>query len=125
MPKKRASGEEIVEHFDSLPKGAGSAEERVAATARYFKIKSDTVKKHLTFWWPGKKYLKEFEEEKKIRVRWDRPTDDLLDAMNRHRSVAKAAKVLKTTPVTLAKALERHHIEHQWTVAKPASEGSS
>ncbi len=122
MPKKRASGEEIVEHFDSLPKAAGSAEERVAATAKYFKVKPETVKRHLKFWWPGKKYLKEFEEEKKTRVRWDRPTNDLLDAMKRHGSVAKAAKALKTTPVTLTNALERHHIVHQWTVAKPASE---
>jgi transcriptional regulator with GAF, ATPase, and Fis domain len=118
MPKRRASGEEIVAHFDSLPKAAGGADERVAATAKYFRVKPETVKKHLKFWWPGKKYMKEFEEEKKIRVRWDRPTNDLLEAMNRHGSVAKAAKSLKTTPVTLTKALERHQIEQRWILAK-------
>ena len=122
MPKKRASGEEIVTHFDSLPKAAGSAEERVAATAKYFKIKPKTVKKHLRFWWPGKKYLREFEQEEKTRVRWDRPTNDLLEAMNRHGSVARAAKALKTTPVTLVKALQRHQIEQRWVLAKPSLE---
>ena len=125
MPKKRAGGEEIVEHFDSLPRAAGSAEERVTATAKYFKVKPATVQKHLKFWWPGKKYMKEFEQEERTRVRWDRPTSDLMEAMNRHGSVARAATALKTTPVTLAKALERHHIVHQWTVIKSASEGSS
>ncbi len=96
MPKKRASGEEIVAHFDSYPKAAGNAEKRVAVTAKYFKIKPETVKKHLRFWWPGKKYLKEFEQEERTRVRWDRPTNDLLEAMNRHGSVAKAAKAAGT-----------------------------
>ena len=122
MPKKRASGEEIVAHFDSYPKAAGNAEKRVAVTAKYFKIKPETVKKHLRFWWPGKKYLKEFEQKEKTRVYWDRPTNDLLEAMNRHGSVAKAAKALKTTPMTLAKALQRHQIEHRWVLAKPALE---
>jgi transcriptional regulator with GAF, ATPase, and Fis domain len=125
VPKTRASGEEIVEHFDSLPKAAGSAEERVAATAKYFKVKPETVKRHLKFWWPGRKYVKEFEEEKKNRVRWDRPTNELLAAMNKHGSIAGAARALKTTSVTLTNALERHHIAHQWTVAKPTSEGPS
>jgi transcriptional regulator with GAF, ATPase, and Fis domain len=125
MPKNRAGGEEIVEHFDSLPKAAGSAEERVAATAKYFKVKSATVEKHLKFWWPGKKYLKEFEREERIRVRWDRPTNDLMEAMNRHGSVAKAAKALKTTPVTLAKALQRHQIEQRWVLAMPTSDRSA
>ena len=86
MPKKRAGGEEIVEHFDSLPKAVGSAGERVAATAKYFKVKPATIEKHLKFWWPGKKYLKEFEQEERTRVRWDRPTNDLMEAMNRHGS---------------------------------------
>ena len=117
MPK-RASGEEIVNHFDSLPRGAGTAEERAAATAKYFKVKPDTVKKHLKFWWPGKKYLKEFEEDPKPRVRWDRPTDELLMAMNRHGNVSKAAKALNTTAVTLAKALQRHGIEQRWVSEK-------
>ena len=50
MPGKRASAEEIVEHFDSLPRAAGSAEERVKATAKYFKVNPGTVHKHLRFW---------------------------------------------------------------------------
>ncbi len=125
MPKKRASGEEIVEHFDSLPRAAGSAAERMAATAKYFKVKPETVEKHLKFWWPGKKYMKEFEPEERTRVRWDRPTNDLMEAMNRHGSVAKAAKALKTTPVTLAKVLQRHQIEQRWVWAMPASDRSA
>jgi hypothetical protein len=38
MRQRRAGGEEIAEHFDSLPRSAGTAEERLAATARYFKV---------------------------------------------------------------------------------------
>ena len=90
MPKGRPSGEQIAEHFDSLPRAAGTVEERVAATARYFKVSADTVKKHLKFWWPGKKYLKEFEEEKNSRIKWDRPTEVLVEVMNEHGNVARA-----------------------------------
>ena len=121
MPKGKASGEEIAEHFDSLPRGAGSPEERVAATAKYFKVKPDTVMKHLKFWWPGKKYLKEFGEKPSSRVRWDRPTEELVEAMNRYGNVARAAKALKTTSVTLTKALARHHIEQRWMISENGS----
>ena len=119
MPKRRSSSEEIAEHFDSYPDSAGSTEERVKATARYFKVKPETVIKHLKFWWPGKKYLKEFEAEQPTRVRWDRPTKELLAAVTRHGSVTGAAKELKTTSVTLTKALQRHHIVQRWVVEKP------
>lgn len=116
MPPKRATGEEIAEHFDSLPRGAGSAEERLKATARYFKVKPETVQRHLKFWWPGKKYMKEFGEKKNGRVKWDRPTDELLRTMNEHGSVAQAAKSLNTTAITLTKALQRHRIVQKWVV---------
>ena len=119
MPRRRASGEEIVDHFDSYPNSAGSTEERVKATARYFNVKPGTVHKHLKFWWPGKKYLKEFGENTNTRVRWDRPTEKLLAAVTRHGSVAGAAKALKTTPITLTKALQRHHIVQKWVLEKP------
>jgi hypothetical protein len=116
MAGKRASGEEIVEHFESLPRGAGTAEERVAPTARYFKIKPAAVHRHLKFWWPGKKYLKEFGSADG-RIKWDRPTADLLKALNEHGTVSGAAKALGTTVVTLGKALRRHGIVQQWTVS--------
>ena len=119
MPRRRASGEEIVDHFDSYPNSAGSTEERVKATARYFNVKPGTVHKHLKFWWPGKKYLKEFGENTTNRVRWDRPTEKLLAAVTRHGSVAGAARALKTTPITLTKALQRHHIVQTWVLEKP------
>jgi transcriptional regulator with GAF, ATPase, and Fis domain len=118
MRKTRASEEEIVAHFDSLPRGAGSAEERLAATAKYFKTKPETVRKHLKFWWPGKQYLKEFGGRQNGRVRWDRPTEELLAAMTKYGSVAPAAKALKTTSATLTKALKRHGIEQRWVVGK-------
>ena len=118
MPKRRATGEEIAEHFDSLPRGAGSTEERLKATAKYFGVKPDTVQKHLKFWWPGKKYLKEFETETRSRTKWDRSTEELLAAMTKHKSVAQASKALKTTAITLNKALERHGIVQEWVVRK-------
>jgi len=122
MPKKkRASIEEIAEHFDSLPRAAGSADERVAATARYFQVKPQTVKKHLQFWWPGAKYLKEFEGENGSgngRIKWDRPTNELVKVMNQQGNVARAAKALKTTSITLTKALRRHKIEQKWVVER-------
>jgi transcriptional regulator with GAF, ATPase, and Fis domain len=119
MRKKVATIEEIADHFDSLPRAAGTAEERVAATAKYFKVKPATVKNHIKFWWPGAKYLKEFESEKRNgRVKWDRPTDELVKVMNREGNVARAAKALKTTSMTLAKALSRHGIEQRWVVGK-------
>jgi len=118
MSRKRATGEEIVEHFDSLPRAAGSAEDRVAATARYFKVTSETVLRHLKFWWPGKRYMKEFGEKKNGRIKWDRPTEVLLEMMNKHGSVAGAAKALNTTSITLNKALQRHGIVQKWVVEK-------
>jgi hypothetical protein len=118
--RKRATGEEIVGHFESLPRGAGSAEDRVAATARYFKVKPTTVMRHIQFWWPGRKFLSEFGEKESRRPKWDRPTEELLDAMREHKSVNKAAKVLNTTPITLSKALERHHIVQTWVVERSA-----
>lgn len=118
MPKQKASEEEIVAHFESLPKGAGTAEERVQATAKYFKIKPEKVKKYLKFWWPGKKYLMEFGEKRNGRVRWDRSTEELLAAMNKHGTIAGAAKALKTTSITLSKALERHGIIQRWVLVE-------
>ena len=118
MPKKVASIEEIAEHFDSLPRSAGSADERVAATAKYFKVKPATVKNHLKFWWPGAKYLKEFETNGNSRIKWDRPTEELVKTMNQQGNVARAAKALKTTSITLTKALRRHKIEQKWVVEK-------
>jgi transcriptional regulator with GAF, ATPase, and Fis domain len=34
--------------------------------------------------------------------------------MNRHGNVSRAAKALKTTSITLTKALRRHHITQKW-----------
>jgi hypothetical protein len=113
MAKKRASIEEIVEHFESLPHGAGSADQRVEATARYFKLKPTVVKRHIKFWWPGKKFLKEFGRAKG-RIKWDRPTAELLKALNEQGTVSAAAKALGTTSVTLAKAINRHGLRQQW-----------
>ena len=108
-----------MDHFDSLPRAAGTAEERVAATAKYFKVKPATVKNHLKFWWPGAKYLKEFETNGRSgRIKWDRPTDELVKTMNQHGNVARAAKALKTTSITLTKALRRHKIEQKWVVER-------
>jgi transcriptional regulator with GAF, ATPase, and Fis domain len=119
MRKKRTSIEEIAEHFDSLPRAAGTPEERVTATAKYFKVKPATVKNHLKFWWPGAKYLKEFETDGgKGRIKWDRPTDELVKTMNQQGNVARAAKALQTTSITLTKALRRHKIEQKWVVEK-------
>ncbi len=116
---RKGTPEEMVEHFESLPKGAGSAEERVSATAMYFGVKPDTVLKHLRFWWPGKKYLQEFgTTSERVRPKWDRPTPVLLKAMNEHGTVAGAAKALKTTAITLAKTLERHGIVKAWVLVK-------
>ncbi len=118
-PKKKATPEEMVEHFGSLPRGAGSPEERLKATAKYFGVKPDTILKHLRFWWPGKRYLEEFGTTgERMRPKWDRPTDELLKAMNEHGTVAKAAKALKTTAITLNKTLERHGIVKAWVLAK-------
>src|SRR5262245_14705332 len=103
--KNRVSGEEIAEHFDSLLRDSSSAEERVAATARYFKISQASVHRHLKFWWPGKKYLQEFGTPRG-RVKWNRPTEEILKALNAQGSMAKAAKALDTTAVTLTKAIE-------------------
>lgn len=116
MPKKKA--EEVVRHFDSLPKSAGTSEERVAATAKYFKIKPLTVKNHLKFWWPRAKFLKEFDGENQDKRRWDRPTKELMETLNKHGTISKTAKALKTTPMTLSKALDRHGIEQEWVVKK-------
>lgn len=119
----KASAEEIVKHFESLPRKAGSSEERLAATARYFKLKPETVRKHLKFWWPGKRYLKEFETQRNGRARWDRPTDELLTTMNRYGTVAKAAKAFSTTAATLVKALKRHGIEQRWVQREDDNNG--
>lgn len=117
--KKRASSQEVAEHFESLPKGAGSTEERLHATARYFKITPLTARKHIQFWWPGPKFLKEFGDgRKRKRPHWDRPTKELLAALNKHGNVSRAAKALGTTPVTLAKAIERHNLAQEWVVKK-------
>jgi hypothetical protein len=122
MAKKRASIEEIVEHFESLPRAAGTPDERVAATARYFKVKPEAVKRHLKFWWPGKKFLKEFGVGNG-RIKWDRPTGELLEALNRYGSVSAAAKSLGTTPITLTKAIERHGIVQRWMEGESGARG--
>jgi transcriptional regulator with GAF, ATPase, and Fis domain len=114
MAKRRASAEDVVAHYGSLPQSAGSAEERLAATAKYFKIQPATVRQYLRFWWPGRKYMQEFGEDKRRRPRWDRSTEELLDAMNRYGNVAQAARALKTTSVTLTRALKRHGIVQKW-----------
>jgi len=48
----------------------------------------------------------------------DRPTDELAKVMNQQGNVARAAKALKTTSITLTKALRRHGIEQKWVVGK-------
>ena len=77
------------------------------------------VKNHIKFWWPGAKYLKEFGSvDGSNRRRWDMPTDHLLKVLNEHENVAKTAKALKTTPITLTKALECKSIDQVWVVRK-------
>lgn len=114
MRKQHPSAEEVVAHFESLGDTPGSAEARVSATAKYFRIDPKTVKRHLRFWWPGRKYMQEFKEDGKRQPRWDRPTAELLEVMNRYGNVTRAAKALKTTSVTLTRALRRHSITQKW-----------
>ena len=53
-------------------------------------------------------------------MKWDRPTAELLKALNDHRTVSGAAKVLATTVVTLGKAIQRHGIVQTWVVGEEA-----
>jgi transcriptional regulator with GAF, ATPase, and Fis domain len=77
--------------------------------------------KHLRFWWPGAKYQAEFgngdEARGRRRKEWDPKT--VLDALNECKSVQKAARKLKTTPITLTKAIERHGIQVEWRLKAP------
>ena len=109
MARNRTTGEEMAEHFDSLPRGAGSPEERVAATARYFKVTPAAIHRHLKFWWSGKKYLEEFGSTTR-KPKWDRPTAELLKVLNDQGSVSKAAKLLGVSRPTLYDLAEEHGI---------------
>jgi len=122
MPKKRASGENIVTYFEDLEHFTGTAEERVAQTALHFGIKHTAVHQQLKFWWSGKKYLEVFGP-RKTRIKWDRPTEELLNALNVQGSVSKAAQTLGTTSVTLMKAIVRHGIVQRWV--EDSEEGGS
>jgi DNA invertase Pin-like site-specific DNA recombinase len=115
MKKRRATSEEVAKFFDKMPRSAGSLEARVKAVAKYFGIRSETVIRHLRFWWPGEKFLAEFDlNEGGGRRKWDMPAEEIVKALNQNKTVAKTAKALKTTPITLTKALERKGIERIW-----------
>jgi hypothetical protein len=115
MPKKhRSTPEEVAAFYEKL--GSGTPEERLSVTAKYYGRTVTGIQKQIRFWWPGAKYLKEFGNGQGNQRRWDMPTDQLLKALNEHRSMVKTAKALKTTPITLAKALTRKNINHVWVV---------
>jgi len=118
MPKKkRATPQEIAEFYEKLR--SGTPEERLVATAKYYGKSISVVKGHIKFWWPGARFLKEFGNgDGTNRRRWDMPTDALLKALNENGSVVRTAKALKTTPITLTKALERKNIMQEWVVRK-------
>jgi len=117
MPRKhRATPEEIAQFYEKLR--TGTPDEKLNATAKHHGKSSNAVKNQLRFWWPGSKFLKEFGEEASNRRRWDMPTDQLLKALNEHGSIVKTAKALKTTPITLSKALDRKNIVQEWVVRK-------
>jgi len=118
MPKKRrATPEEIAEFYEKLR--SGTPDERLAATAKYFGKTLSVVKNQIKFWWPGQRYLKEFGNgDGGNRRRWDMPTDQLLKALNENGSVVKTARAVKTTPITLTKALERKGLTQEWVVRK-------
>ena len=118
MPKKRrATPGEIAEFYEKLH--SGTPEERLAATAKYYGKTVNVVKNQIKFWWPGAKYLREFGKgDSPNRRRWDMPTDQLLKVLNENGSVAGTAKALKTTAITLSKALERKNIVQVWVVRK-------
>jgi len=118
MPKKRrATPEEIAEFYEKLR--SGTPDERLAATAKYYGKSTSVVRNHIKFWWPGQKYLKEFGNgDNNNRRRWDMPTDQLLKALNENGSVVRTAKALKTTSITLSKALERKGLTQEWVVRR-------
>jgi hypothetical protein len=115
--KRRATPEDIAQFYEKLR--TGTPEEKLNATAKYYGRPANTIRNQLRFWWPGSKFLKEFGNgEGSNRRRWEMPTDQLLKALNKHRSIVKTATALKTTPITLSKALERKNIVQEWVVRK-------
>lgn len=67
----------------------------------------------------GQKYFKDFggTSVKSSRVA------QILDALNKQGSGARAAMVLQTTSVTLAKAIERHGIVQRWVAGDETEVG--
>jgi len=118
------SGEEIVEYFDALPKRK-PAKDRVAETATHFKVTPAAVHQQLKFWWAGARYLQEFGESANKRIKWDRSSEELVRALNEHGSIFKTAKALGTTSITLTRAIERHHLVHQWVEEAPTTVSGS
>lgn len=118
---KRASVEEVAKFYEELRGGANDTQaDKLKATAKYFGIKPTTVKNHLKFWWPGQKYLKEFAADGRRggKAKWDRPIKELVDALNKHQTVAATAKALKTTPITLTKRIKEKEIAQVWVAQK-------
>jgi hypothetical protein len=112
MPAKRINSQDVAEFYERLKKNQPN---KLAVTARRFEISESSVVRHIRFWWPGVKYQAEFGDDVGGgRPRWDIPDTELLNALNENGTIAKTAKVLQTTPVTLSKAVERKGIQQMW-----------
>lgn len=109
---KKTTPEEIAAFYEKLR--TGTAAEKLQATAKYFGLSAEAAKRRLRFWWPGSKYVQEFAPYDRASQRWDMPTDKLLESLNKHETIAATARALKTTPITLKKALERKGVVQRW-----------
>ena len=57
---RKATPEEIADFYEKLR--AGTPDEKIGATAKYFRKTPRAIKQSVKFWWPGRKFLREFGE---------------------------------------------------------------
>lgn len=114
-PRRKAGKQEIAEHFLALR--GGSSDEKLAATAKYFGRTPQTVQNIIKFWLSGPEYLRYFPDKRqRDKRRWHMPPTKVVETLNRQGSISKAAKALKTTPITLTKFMERERIVQIWQI---------